>query len=44
MFTKQEYLEELRTQIQFVDTVEEFEELMITIRELEESIEESFLR
>lgn len=43
MFTKQEYLEELRTQIQFVDTVEEFEELMITIRELEESIEESFL-
>ena len=41
MFSKQEYLEELRTQLQFVDSVEEFEEVMATIRELEDSIAET---
>ena len=36
MFNKEAYLEELRLQLAYVDTVEDYEEIMETIRYLED--------
>ena len=38
MFNKIEYLEELRMQLSYVDTVEEYEEIMETIAEIEDGM------
>jgi hypothetical protein len=38
MLSKLQYLEELRMQLGFVDTVEDYEEIIETIRELEDSL------
>lgn len=38
MFSKIEYIKELRMQLDYVDTVEEYEEIMETIRELEDGL------
>ena len=39
MFDKEAYLKELRLQLEYVDTVEDYEEIMETITYLEESRE-----
>ena len=36
MFDKEAYLKELRLQLEYVDTVEDYEEIMETIRYLED--------
>jgi hypothetical protein len=38
MFSKIEYLEELRLQLAYVDNIEEYEEIMETIREVEDGM------
>ena len=37
MFDKEAYLKELRLQLSYVDTVEDYEEIMETIRYLEDA-------
>lgn len=37
-FNKMQYLKELRIQLEYVDTVEEYEEIMETITYLEDSL------
>ena len=38
MYSKIEYLKELRMQLDYVDNVEEYEEIVETIRDVEDSI------
>lgn len=38
MFNKIEYINELRMQLSYVDTVEDYEEIMETLREVEDSL------
>lgn len=38
MYSKIEYLEELRLQLSYVDNIEEYEEIMETITEVEDSL------
>ena len=41
MFNKEDYIEELRIQLEYADSIEEYEDIQDTIRYLEDSLIEN---